>query len=103
MWDHAHEQTSTNTAALAGMAGQSILRIVILATSSDPSHRSTMEHPCIARPLDVVRTAFAAAEKGGTGDWGVRRRFEEALTDPVIFGQASKFERTGADHMHDTG
>ena len=88
---------------MQGMAGQSIRRIVSLATLSDPSHRSTMDHPCIARPLDVVRTAFAAAEKGDIGDWGVRRRFEEALTDPVIFGQASKFERTGAKHMHDTG
>jgi len=48
--------------------------------------------PCIARPLDIVRAAFASAPDGNTGDFGVRRRFEEALADPATFAQV-RFER----------
>ena len=56
------------------------------ASCSSTLHLSIMD-PCIARPLDIVRAAFTTAPDSKAGDFGVRRRFEEALADPATFAQ----------------
>ena len=36
-------------------------------------------------PLTVVRELYAASTNQDAGDWGVQRRFEEAIADPINF------------------